>query len=169
MQIRQSSFEGDLPPCHLNPNHIIHGHGSYERFANCDDGLLQIILRFLCTICLHTISVLPDGVLPYRAVSVTLLEKDLDARVNGTPPPPATVNEKGCLKRAWGRFTQRTSALAVLLGQMLYVVNPTSKHIWSQLRRWGNLPVILLQLAKPFNTSLLHDYFCLLPWIAQSS
>src|SRR5205814_1685110 len=100
MRKRQSSFKGDRPLCPFDPNHTVHRHGSYERWANCDDGLLQIILRFLCTFCLHTISVLPDDVLPYRAVSVPLLEKDLDARVNGTPPPPATVNEKGCLKRA---------------------------------------------------------------------
>ena len=169
MQIRQSSFTGDRPPCPFHPKHIGHRHGSYKRWANCDDDVVQIILRFLCAICLRTMSVLPDDVLPYRPVSATLLERDLDARVNGTPPPPATVKEAGCLKRAWGRFTQRTAALAVLLGQMLYAVNPTSKHLWSQLRRWGNLRVILLQLARAFNTSLLHDYPCLQPWGAEIS
>ncbi|MEK7685030.1 MAG: hypothetical protein AAB466_06385 [Verrucomicrobiota bacterium] len=168
MQKRQSSFQGDRPPCPLDPHHTVHRHGSYTRWANCNDDLLQVILRFLCTGGLHTISVLPDDRLPYRTVSVPLLEKDLDARLNGTPPPAATVNEKGCLKRAWRRFTQRLAALAGRLGQMLSVVNPTPKRVRSQLRRWGNLPVILLQLARPFNTSLLHDYLCLLPWSADS-
>ncbi len=168
MQLRQASFNGNRPPCFLNPKHTVHRHGSYDRFADCDGSLILTILRFLCTICFHTISVLPDDVLPYRPISVTKLEKDFQARVNGTPPPAATIKEKGCLKRAWRRFTQRTAALAVLLGQMVYVVNPTPKHIWSQLRRWGNLPVILLRLARLFNTSLLLDYLCLLPWSAES-
>jgi hypothetical protein len=47
---------------------------------------------------------------------------------------------------------------------MIRPVKPTAAQLWKQLRRKSNLAVILLELAKPFNTSLLHDYLCLAPW-----
>jgi len=166
VQIRASSFKGDRPPCPLNPNHPVHVHGFYERYANCDDQATEDIPRFLCLLCGHTISVLPDHFLPYRAVPVPRVEKHFDAQAHpGTAPePPATQKEKGCLKRAWNRFGQRVAALATVLGQRLQIRACAPKPLWSALRRWGNLPAILLQLAHPFNTSLLHDYRCLRPW-----
>jgi hypothetical protein len=77
-----------------------------------------------------------------------------------------TEKESGCLKRAWDRFGQRVAALATVLGQMMQIRDRTPKPCWLALRRWGNLPAILRQLARPFKTSLLHDYLCLLPWDA---
>ena len=74
MQIQASSFTGIHPPCPVDPDHTIHGHGSYERYANCDDNTLEAILRFLCVPCGHTISVLPDHRLPYRAVPAPFRE-----------------------------------------------------------------------------------------------
>jgi hypothetical protein len=47
---------------------------------------------------------------------------------------------------------------------MIEAVKPTASQLWNQLRRQSNLTQILLQLAKPFNTSLLADYRCLIPW-----
>jgi hypothetical protein len=104
--------------------------------------------------------------LPYRAVSVPLVQKHFDARANPgqVKEPPATEKEKGCLKRAWARFKQRVAPLKAKLGQMIRSVKPSAAQLWNQLRRQSNLPVILLQLARPFNTSLLGDYFCLAPW-----
>jgi len=72
------------------------------------------------------------------------------------------------LKRAWTRFKQRVSSLTARLGQMIRPVKPTATQLWNQLRRQSNLPAILLQLAKPFNTSLLADYLCLRPWSART-
>ena len=167
MQIRESSFAGDRPPCPVDHTHPMHVHDSYERFANCNDHTLVSICRFLCTICLRTISVLPDNMLPYRAVPVPLLEQDFDARSGHGESPTTTENEAGCLKRAWRRFVQRGTTFVILLGQMMQFASREAKPIWNQLRRWGNLPIILLQLARLFNTSLLHDYRCLLPWRAR--
>ena len=109
---------------------------------------------------------LPDHFLPYRAVSTTLVEQYFDAQAapGKALQPPVTEKEKGCLKRAWIRFGLRVIAIATVLGQMMQIRFRDPKLFWSALRRQGNLPGILLQLAKPFNTSLLGDYLCLRPW-----
>ena len=144
-------------------------HGIYERCADCNDNdKKEAIDRYLCRPCGHTMSVLPDHFLPYRAASVALVQKHFD--VQATPgqakEPPATAKEKDCLKRAWKRFSQRVAALAAVLGQILQIrVSSSPKLFWSALRRrLGNLAAILLQLARPFNISLLHDYLCVRPW-----
>lgn len=168
MQIRQSQIIWDRPHCAVDPKHKIHSHDSYTRFANCNDTALVVILRWLCVICGRTISVLPDTMLPFRPVPVPLLEMEFDSKASGKPPPPQTETEKGCLKRAWHRFSQRIAALTAVLGQTMQIRNRTAKLFWLQLRRLGNLSCILLQLARPFNTSLLHDYQCLRPWPART-
>ena len=166
MQMRTSSFTGERPPCPVDPHHPVDYHGTYERYANCNDRQTEAIDRFLCRPCGRTISVLPDHFLPYRAVSVTLVERHFDAQANPgeAKPPPATEKEKGCLKRAWARFQQRVAPLKAKLGQIVSAINPSAAQLWNQLRRKSNLSQILLQLVKPFNTSLLHDYLCLVPW-----
>ena len=168
MQVRQSSFTGDRPPCPVDPTHRVDRHAHYERLANCNDNTLVSIWRFLCVICLRTLSVLPDDMLPYRAVPVPLLEQEFDARSGQGVAPPATEIEKGCLKRAWRRFIQRGTTFVTLLGQMMQFANREAKPIWNQLRRWGNLASILRRLGRPFNTSLLHDCRCLVPWKART-
>ena len=166
MQLRPFHLIGDRPPCSVDPNHKIYCHGCYHRHGDCDDKdpLIVTILRFLCVVCRRTLSVLKDDLLPYRAVPVPLVKKHFDAQANGKAPPVATEKEKGCLKRAWARFNGRVDALVTVLGQMILGVKPSAITLWKQLRRWGNLSKILLQLAEPFKTSLLGDYLCLKPW-----
>lgn len=166
MQIRQSHVLGDRPLCTVDPRHKIYCHGHYKRNGDCNDKepLIVTVLRFLCVMCRRTLSVLWDDLLPYRPVPVPLVEKHFDAQAQGTPPPTATEKEKGCLKRAWARFTGRVDALVTVLGQMITAVKPSASTLWKQLRQWGNLPKILLQLAEPYKTSLLGDYLCLNPW-----
>lgn len=165
MQIRFSHLLGDRPSCPADPTHRIHCHGHYYRYGDCDAlEPLECILRFLCLLCGRTISVLPDHLLPYRPISAPKVQEDFDARASNRAPPPVTEKESGCLKRAWERFTRRTTALAATLGQLVQLVFLEPKPIWLQLRRWGNLPDMLRLLGRPFNTSLLHDYRCLQPW-----
>lgn len=170
MQVRRSSFKGDRPPCLVDPDHPVDRHGIYERCADCNDNdRKEPIDRFLCRRCGRTISVLPDHFLPYRAASASLVQKHFDAQANPgeakePPKPPTTEKEKGCLKRAWARFKQRVAPLKATLGQMIRSVKPSAAQLWNQLRHRSNLEAILLQLAQPFNTSLLHDYLCLVPW-----
>jgi hypothetical protein len=168
MQVRLSSFKGDRPPCPVDPHHAVDCHGSYARYANCNDEETVDIERFLCRPCGRTISVLPDEMLPYRALSTGLVEQHFDAQADpgktGPTTEPPTENEKGCLKRAWTRFLQCAAPLGATLGQMIRSVKPSAAQLWNQLRRNSNLSGILLQLAQPFNTSLLLDYLCLLPW-----
>ena len=52
---------------------------------------------------------------------------------------------------------------------MIRPVKPTAAQLWNQLRRKSNLPAILVQLARPFNSSLLGDYLCLRPWSRDGS
>ena len=171
MQMRFSSFKGDRPSCSVDPNHKVHLHGFYERYVSCEGDMKEEIGRFLCVHCGRTISVLPDCFLPYRPASTTMIEQYFDAQASPdkTPEPPASEKEKGCLKRAWIRFGLRVVAIATVLGQMMQIRFRDPKLFWSALRRQGNLPVILLQLAKPFNTSLLGDYLCLRPWSKSTS
>ena len=166
MQMRISSFTGERPPCPVDPHHPVDYHGTYERYANCNDRQTEAIDRFLCRPCGRTMSVLPDHFLPYRAVPVPLVQRHFDAQANPrqAEEPTTTETEKGCLKRAWARFQQRVAPLKAKLGQIVSAVKPNAAQLWNQLRRKSNLSQILLQLAKPFNTSLLHDYLCLVPW-----
>ena len=167
MQIRKSTLNGDRPLCHVDPSHTVHSHGSYRRFENPNTSEQVPIARFLCVFCGRTFSVLPDSFLPYRAIPVAKVEAHFDAQANPTQARQnaVTENEKGCLKRAWARFNQRVCSLTATLGQMIEAVKPSTSQLWNQLRRQSNLTQILVHLAAPFNTSLLADYRCLVPWI----
>jgi hypothetical protein len=166
MQTRKSLFTGDRPPCPVNPKHPVHRHGEYDRYADCQElTKSKWIGRFLCFLCRHTISVLPDDTLPFRPISVPKVQASFDAKASGRAEPPVTETERGCLKRAWRRFTQRITALAVVLGQVMQIRQSDAKQIWSQLRRLGNLEQILHLLGRKYKTSLLADYLCLKPWI----
>ena len=166
MQIRLSLLTGDWPTCPVDAQHCIHHHGAYFRYANCDELKKSVkVLRYLCCRCGHTISVLPDQMLPYRPVSVALVEGNFDTRSGGQPEEAElTEKESDCLKRAWHRFTQRLNALTSVLGQMMQIRLSDAKLIWIQLRRLGNLREILKLLGRKFKTSLLGDYRCLQPW-----
>ena len=166
MQLRASQIQGDRPACPVNPRHKTHAHGSYARYANCNDQRKVDIPIFLCPHCSRTLSVLPDDLLPYRHVPVSLLEAHFDAQANPgqSPPPPATEKETGGLRRAWARFLRRVTPLVATLGQIIRTLNPTAVQLWNELREPRPLPAILHLLAHPFHTSLLLDYRCLRPW-----
>jgi hypothetical protein len=184
VQKRKSQLKEDRPDCPIDTSHPIHKHGAYERYGDCDGDEKDLsIPRYLCAPCGHTISVLPDDVLPYRAVRTEQVERHFHERVDGTapsppplpppllgptrPPPPPTEKEKGCLKRAWRSFERHVTKLAAVLGQIIARVKPNDgADLWKQLRQLGNLEVILGILSEPFKTSLLKDYGCLQPWPA---
>lgn len=170
MQLRRSQVTEAHPRCPVGPKHLIHSHGSYTRCGDGDECTpTEVIPRWLCLPCGHTISVLPDHLLPYRPVSLARVEAHFDARAHDLPEPPATEKQKGCLKRAWHRFTQRLDAFAAVLGQVMQLDQSSAKLTWLKLRQLGNLKSILHQLAAPFKTSLLHDYLCLLAWPANTT
>jgi hypothetical protein len=164
MQLRQSQIAADRPKCRNNPAHPVHRHGRYERYVNCNDAQKESVCRFLCLPCGRTMSVLPDGRLPYRPVSTPQVQDHFDARATGQLPPQATQKETGCLNRAWTRFRQRADALLCVLGQMIEAVKPSPAQLWNQLRKSYDLPAILHLLSARFKTSLLGDYRCLGAW-----
>src|SRR5438128_9814652 len=160
MQVRQSSFSGNRPPCPIRPRHSVHRHGDYERFADCNHQQREVIFRFPCSAGAPSVFCSTTAC-PYRPISVPQVLQDFDARANGAASPPATEYEKGHLARAWRSFVGRVNVLTEVLGQMIRVVKPNAASLWKQLRQQGNLPAILLRLARPFDTSLLKDYKCL--------
>jgi len=166
VQVRQSSVRGARPPCPVNGNHRVHGHGGYRRNAAAQGRETQWVPRWLCVVCSKTISVLPEATLPYRPVGVELLEGWLDAVHRGRDPPQVTEVERGCLRRACSRFLQRIPSLTTILGQMVEAIRPTAQALWTELRKLGRLGDILRRLAEKFKTSLLGDYRCLKPWSA---
>jgi len=170
MQIRASLLIDDWPRCPVDVNHCVHRHGKYHRHGDCVEKEKSIkVPRFRCTRCGHTISVLPDEMLPYRPVKAEVVEGHFDRQAGDQPEEPeekAKIGEaqSGCLKRAWHRFTRRLNALTSVLGQMMQIRTSDAKLIWIQLRRLGNLKEILRVLWRKFKTSLLGDYQCLKPW-----
>jgi hypothetical protein len=129
MQILKSSMIGDRPSCHVDKEHKVYRHGTYERNGDNDDKNSELVNvdRFHCVPCGRTIGVLPDDCLPYRAVPAPLVEKHFDAKANGTAEPAATEKEKGCLKRAWTCFNRRIDPLMAVLGQMISRVKPNRR------------------------------------------
>jgi len=163
MQLREGSFPGSRPVCPRDPGHRVHGHGSYERYADCDSDERVPVPRFLCAPCGCTLSVLPADRLPYIAPSVAQVQADFDARASGTDPPRQSEKERGCLRRAFDRFASRVAPLCAVLGQMIRAIKPSACELWKELRLYSNLESILLLLCTKFKTSLLADYRCLGP------
>lgn len=170
MQVRRSSLGGaDRPDCPCAGKvreglKKVHSHGSYERYRDVDGDEKVRIPVFRCVLCGQYLSVLPDEMLPYRAIGVEQVEAHFDAAYGhgeAAEEPGLTQKEHGCLERAAKRFAQRTQALCNLLGQMIGVIGPSARELWCELRRFGGLKKILRSLSETFKTSLLGDYRCL--------
>ena len=165
MQMRESNVRGGRPQCPVDGAHRVHVHGHYKRYQGPEGDEKRPVPRWLCTVCGGTISVLPDDVLPYRAIGVWMLQAWLDAALCGRDPPAVREKERGCLQRALLRFTERIPSLCSVLGQMVEQSHPSACQLWSELRRLGsNLEDILRLLSEQFKISLLGDYRCLHPW-----
>lgn len=150
--------------CPLDREHRVHSHGCYCRYARADGEERVRIGRWVCVVCGGTISVLPDEMLPYRAVDTTLLMRWFDDILAGRSPPLATERERGCLERSLQAFTQHIPSLTRALGQIVRTITPSAAQLWTLLRRGRNLVGILRFLAADFKTSLMRDYRCLHPW-----
>ena len=124
------------------------------------------MLRLLCLVCGHTVSVLPEGRLTYRPLEVGRLQGFFDAQAGlstGLDPPPGLV-EAGCLQRAWDRLLTRVDILIDAFGQILPCQLPGAPQLWKALRRTvGSAEDMLRFLAQHCKRSLLGDYACLRP------
>lgn len=124
------------------------------------------MLRLLCVVCGHTVSVLPGGRLTYRPLAVERLQGFFDAQAGvstGLDPPPGLV-EAGCLQRAGDRFLTRVNIRRDAFGQILPSELPTAPQLWKELRRAvGSAEEMLRFLARHCQRSLLGDYACLRP------
>lgn len=141
----------------------LHRHGSYERYGGVSGEEKVKVWRYLCPRCGRTWSVIPAGRLPYRSLGVARLERYLneqsDMAGEGARPPPAPEIERGCIRRACKRLSERTNFLCGLLGQQLPLLeNNDLGCFWRALRKLGSLEDILVRLAREFKTSLLGCY-----------
>lgn len=144
----------------------MHRHGCYWRYKHPKGGEKFPVQRFLCPVCGHTISVLPENRLTYRPLEVDRLQGRFDAQAGvgtGLDPPPEPI-EAGCLDRAWKRFLSRVDSLKDRFGQRLRSELNTAPQLWKELRqRVGSAETMLQFLARSYQCSLLGDYLCLRP------
>jgi len=143
-------------------------HGSYKRYRGPEGDEGVAVQRYICPRCGHTWSVIPTGMLPYRSLGMARLERHLDEESSlageGARPPPAPEIERGCLRRASKRLSERTNFLCGLLGQQMPLLeNKDLGCFWRALRKLGPLEAILVRLAREFKTSLLWCYRSLRP------
>ena len=130
--------------------------------------------RYRCPRCLRTCSVIPEGMFPRRSLPVERFEELADERLGvaggGARPPPATVIEEGCIRRALRKLSERAPFLCGLLGQRLPLrARRDLSAFWRALRELGSTAAILPVLAREFKTSLLGSYRSLAPpdWLRE--
>ncbi len=182
MQIRHGSIPAhSLPSCPFEhargAGRCLQRHGYYERYAHPESARTVRILRLLCKFTGKTLSILPDGMLPYRAIGVRALQDHFDVLSGLAGPGPARKDEmdaldgpaqsetlRAGLRRAWLRFgcARRAASLTNFFGQRL-ARSASPAALWKAIRDTaGELAQILLELARE-GKSLLGDYQCLTP------
>ena len=171
MQIRRASFptNSSQPPCPFEHEDLpcLHQHGHYTRFSQPEGSGESRIPRFLCKFTGKTVSILPDQFLPYRPINLPVVQAHFDQLADATqdPDPEPCRVKRGCLIRAWKRFTstERKLSLIDFFGQRLPRTN-SPQDLWNAMRHAaGHLSQILLELAV-HGKSLLGDYQCLKPY-----
>ena len=83
MQVRNSTTKDGVPACpfsHERVERCIHRHGNYQRYESPEGDAKRGIPRFLCLLSGRTISVIPDDMLPYWAVSTEQIQSDFDGK-----------------------------------------------------------------------------------------
>src|SRR5688572_21193422 len=107
MQVRRSSCSGERPECPVDcplcrGKGKVHRHSHYERYGSPEGAERQRVQRYICVRCRRTLSVLED-LLPYRALSVAVVEEFFNAKApSGRGPPDVPVKTQGALNRAAG-------------------------------------------------------------------
>lgn len=178
VQIFEAALLGADRPCapracpQCEGQQKLHCHGCFERYADCAGDTKSVVRRFFCPRCGATVSVIPEGLLPYRCLPVERLEAGLDqacalpppATGGGARPPPVSEVERGCWERARNSLLLRLPVLRGWLGQRLPVLaDDDLRGFWLALRAIGRTTQILRFLAECFKSSLLADYRSLRP------
>ena len=169
MQIFEASLCGaerplaprDCPEC--GGSRKLWHHGTVARCRGCEGDGQAGSSRFLCDQCGRTWSVIPADMFPSRSMEVSRFESLMDEHFGlagrGARPPPATVKEEGCIRRACKRVSERVAFLCGLLGQQMPLgASADVGCFWRALRELGSTGDILVRLARDFKTSLLGCY-----------
>jgi hypothetical protein len=174
MQVYESSLGEDRRPCApkdcaaCGGCRTLHRNGSYLRYRGTEGGERVAVQLYVCPQCGLTVSVIPEGMFPYRSMPVARFEELVDESTNlagdGARPPPATQIEAGCIRRALTILSKRIPFLCGLLGQQMPLPDGSGIHwFWRALRKLGSTGRILVRLATDFKTSLLACYRSLKP------
>lgn len=108
-------------------------HSSYKRYASLDSNDKILIKRFRCACSGQTWSILPEGMLPYRSVSVSDVEDDFEHRYGAGAEPEHSERKKASLQRAGKSFESRFKKLQHIFGTLLgYAWH--IKEFWHQLQ-----------------------------------
>ena len=161
VQIRQGDICGLAPRCRsCLGTRKMHRHGRSPR-----KGLAAGLQRYRCPWCHATVSVLEEGMLPYRKITTAELEQCLDdpGSLARTAPP----SRRRILRDAVRSFHRHLPQLRVRLGALLGIrsVESPLDQAWRNLRLlFGGIEEILGVLASTFGTSLLRSYRNLERW-----
>jgi len=170
MQVFEASLGKGKRPCSGKECPVCQGcekfdcHGVYRRSSGAEGPEQVEVRRYLCRRCGHTWSVIPEGMMPYRGVTVRRFETVLDERFGvaggSARPPPTTEIEEGCIRRMMKKLSERVTLLSGLLGQQmpLLVGSGDIGGFWQAMRELGSTQSILERLARDFKTSLLGCY-----------
>ena len=155
VQIRQGDICGLAPRCRCcSRMRKMHRHGRSPR-----KGLAEGLQRYRCPWCHATVSVLEEGMLPYRKITAAELEQCLDDPTSVAPKEPPS--RRRILRDAVRSFHRHIPQLKMRLGALLRIRagESPSDHIWRSLRLlYGGIEQILGVLASAFQTSLLRSY-----------
>jgi hypothetical protein len=181
MQVFETSLGPDKRPCAPKDCAACHGcrklhrNGSYQRYRGAEGVERVTVPVFACPQCNLTVSVIPDGMFPYRSLPVARFEAPLDAQSglagDDARSPPASQIEQGSIRRAIRKLSERIPLLCGLLGQQMpWSARTGIDRFWPALRKLGSTGEILIQLARDFKTSLLGSYRSLRPrWQRENS
>lgn len=163
-------------------------------YQDCIQPILQVyfipvtVQRWICKACGSTYSVIPEDMVPYRSIPVSVMQQKLDRiaaattastpptapargsdaaeRKVNTPQPISTSDTflRRALRRIQNRITERIPHLRSLLGLLLDISASIGfKEFWLAWRSQGDSANTLVHLAKDHTTSLLLDYKSLRP------
>jgi hypothetical protein len=138
----------------------LHHHGRYQRWvATLLAKVLYLwIARFLCPLCRHTISYLPDFALTYRVLGTETLQGFLERKLD-RPDVRTFLDLSTSYKRRLYRFAPE---LIRTVGAGLGVPPPRSlQGFWPWLKKAGKgLRPLTRRLVTDFKIGLLKRYRC---------
>jgi transposase-like protein len=138
--------------CPCCGHHTLHRHGKYSRYVYTEDQRVRItVLRFLCTACRRTISILPDFIGRHQQMSWVVQEQVCAACEDGlsmeeaasTVSPPAGPISPRTVRKWWRKWRvlleeTQTQFWSAVFAIRAFVRFPVGQERPKSLYRWMN-------------------------------